>query len=73
MGRTSLVDQFEKPAQEYQDCEFSDELSLSDPIHPLFPASLCSNSATASIMWQGQNWQTGGRSRLVMHNTVHIL
>ena len=33
-------------AQEYQDNEFSDELGVSDPAHPLFPACLFSSSAT---------------------------
>ena len=35
----------EVSAQEYQDKEFSDELGLSAPPHPLFPASLDSNNA----------------------------
>ena len=33
-------------AQEYQDNDFSDELGVSDPTHPLFPTSQFSNSAT---------------------------
>ena len=42
-GPRSLADT--ESAQEYQDDEFSDELGLSDPTHPLFPASLYSNNA----------------------------
>ena len=35
----------EVSAQEYQDDEFNDELGLSAPPHPLFPASPDSNNA----------------------------
>ena len=46
-------------AKEYQDDEFSDELGLSDPPHPLFPTSLDSNCTVTH-----RNWQAGGRSRM---------
>ena len=32
-------------AQEYQDKEFNDEVSVSDPSHPLFPTCLLSKTA----------------------------
>ena len=46
-------------AQEYQDDDFSDELGLSDPPHPLFPTSLDSNYTVIH-----RNWQARGRSRI---------
>ena len=49
-GPRSMADS--ESAQEYQDNEFSDELGMSDPAHPLFPASLFSNSATATCVEQ---------------------
>ena len=42
-GPRSIADK--ESAQEYQDDEFNDELGLSAPPHPLFPASLDSNNA----------------------------
>ena len=52
----------EVSAQEYQDDEFNDELGLSAPPHPLFPASPDSNNtATHKKIVDSQNWQTRGR------------
>ena len=51
----------EVSAQEYQDDEFNDELGLSAPPHPLFPASPDSNNAaTHKKIVDNQNWQTRG-------------
>ena len=50
--------------QEYQDSEFSDELRLSDPAHPLFPTSLWSNSATIHITWGSQDWADSRTQRV---------
>ena len=52
----------EVSAQEYQDDEFNDELGLSAPPHPLFPASPDSNNAaTHKKFVDSENWQTRGR------------
>ena len=56
-GPRSMADV--ESAQEYQDDDFSDELGLSDPPHPLFPTSLDSNCTVTH-----RNWQAGGRSRM---------
>ena len=63
----------EESAQDNQDSEFRDELSLSDPAHPLFPTNLSSNSATYHSLWCCQNWQIGGRSRTSKHLMAHAL
>ena len=36
-------------AQEYQDNDFGDELSVSNSTHPLFPAYLWSSSAAVTV------------------------
>ena len=66
-GRRISLEADSESAQEYQDSEFSDELGLSDPTHPLFPTCLCPATATGHIVWGSQNWQTRGRSRICEH------